>query len=272
MRLLLHIAASLVLCLFLFWNPAEAQENPTIRQKARLEWSNIEAASGYIIEIRQGGTRILKAETSNNFYEANLPHGVYQFRVSVLNKENKIEARTGWKTVKVQSWSIVGRKYQFVGAGWSYNTLLPYWNERVTYSPLNGHLFYEYELPQLNFLGIEGIVEYETFNNIKKSNEVKRDLAVWSFAPGLCFYTKMSEYFDGLFHIDGGLTYTTMSIDDRGDKTTVTSVDFFAAGSLGIRFTYDMYFLEHGIGYKQIFYRNEPFREFRPYIRAGLRF
>lgn len=248
-----------------------AQDQPKIQNKARLEWSNIEAASGYIIEIRQGGTRIVKAETKNNYYDAALPHGVYQFRVSVLNKKGEIETRTGWETVKVQSWNIVGKKYQYLSFGWSYNVLIPKWNETVSPTPLALHLHYEYQLP-FDFFAVEADLEWEDYDNVGNEDEVNREMYVISFSPGICMYTRVSEYIDALFHLDTGLSYTNLDLDDRGDKSTVNSLDFFAMSSFGLRLVYDMYYIEHGIGYKQIFYKNENFRELRPFIRAGIRF
>lgn len=262
---------TLTLVLLLSFTCATAQNTPKIQNKVRLEWEEIEAASGYIIEIRQGGTRLIKQETKNNYYDANLSHGVYQFRVSVLNKQKEIEVRTGWETVKVQSWSLVGKKYQYISFGWSYNILIPSWNETVQPAPLALHLHYEYQLP-FDFFAVEADLEFEDYDNIENSDEVDREMYIISFSPGIAMYTSVSKYFDALFHLDGGLTYTGLEVNDRGETSNYQSLDFFAMTSFGLRFMYDMYYFEHGIGYKQIFYKNEPFREFRPFIRAGIRF
>jgi hypothetical protein len=248
-----------------------AQTTPKIQKKAKIEWERIDAASGYIIEIRQGGTKIIESRTKNNYYEADLSHGVYQFRISVLDKNNQVAVRTNWKTVKVQSWSIVGEKYQFIALGWNYNIIVPKWNELVEPSLVAFHLFYEYETP-IDFLGVGGLIEFEEYDNIENSGEVSRDISLWSFSPGVTFYSKLSEYFDGLFHFHTGLSYATLNIDDRGTKGTYNSLDFLLQISLGLRIAYDMYFIEHGIGYKEIYFQSEPFREARPYIRAGVRF
>lgn len=246
-----------------------------LSKTAHIEWSAVNGANGYIIEIRQNDRIIVKKRVESNYYDARLSHGVYELRLSVLDSKKKIASRTSWRPLTIQSMKIVGNRYQYIAIGWAYVTLLPEWHDLLLDTSKTFHLYYNYELPiikEFSFFSVEALLEYEDFDNREKSNKIEKTMSIWTFGPGLCFFHRFNPYLEATFHFDTGLAWSTLETDDRGTTGKMTSVDFFTLYALGIRGSYKYGFIEHGIDFKTVWYEEEKLREIRPFIRAGYRF
>ncbi|MCR8638096.1 LIC11435 family protein [Leptospira interrogans] len=66
-----------------------------------LEWKPVPEAGGYLVEIKDSGGRITREKTKSTRFEVNLPPGVYEHRIGVLNKFGRVSVFTDWISFEV---------------------------------------------------------------------------------------------------------------------------------------------------------------------------
>ncbi|EMJ93294.1 LIC11435 family protein [Leptospira alstonii] len=66
-----------------------------------LEWKPIPEAGGYMVEIKDPGGRITREKTKSTRFEVNLPPGVYEHRIGVINKFGRVSVFSDWISFEV---------------------------------------------------------------------------------------------------------------------------------------------------------------------------
>ncbi|MBM9578425.1 hypothetical protein JWG45_14845 [Leptospira sp. 201903070] len=66
-----------------------------------LEWKSVPEASAYMIEIKDPTGRITREKTKSTKFEVNLPPGIYEHRIGVLNKFGRVSVFSEWSTFEV---------------------------------------------------------------------------------------------------------------------------------------------------------------------------
>ncbi|MCL8267690.1 DUF5683 domain-containing protein [Leptospira weilii] len=66
-----------------------------------LEWKPVPEAGSYIVEIKDASGRITREKTKATRFEVNLPPGVYEHRIGVLNKFGRFPVFSEWASFEV---------------------------------------------------------------------------------------------------------------------------------------------------------------------------
>ncbi|MBM9501693.1 hypothetical protein JWG44_15670 [Leptospira sp. 201903071] len=66
-----------------------------------LEWKSVPEASAYMIEIKDPSGRITREKTKATKFEVNLPPGIYEHRIGVLNKFGRVSVFSEWSAFEV---------------------------------------------------------------------------------------------------------------------------------------------------------------------------
>ncbi len=102
-----NITLLLAAAFLLFPAVNRAEEGPlkeALVEKLHLEWTEVEGAKNYEIQIRtEQGETVFSKVTDKNRIELDLKPGEYYHRVGVVNKFGKVSAWTPWKPYKVVS-------------------------------------------------------------------------------------------------------------------------------------------------------------------------
>ncbi|GEM_PF-1208110 len=85
--------------LFFAQSDKNSKTNPF---EQKIQWEDDENASEYNVEIRNSKTgKTYNFETEENFINLNLPAGVYEYRVTVLNTFGRIQSTSEWSTFEI---------------------------------------------------------------------------------------------------------------------------------------------------------------------------
>ncbi|RHX93937.1 hypothetical protein DLM76_13215 [Leptospira yasudae] len=82
--------------LFLLLLPVFGEE-----ENQYLEWKPVPEAGGYLVEIKDPSGRIAREKTKSTRFEVNLPPGVYEHRIGVLNKFGRVSVFSEWIAFEV---------------------------------------------------------------------------------------------------------------------------------------------------------------------------
>ncbi|RHX84845.1 LIC11435 family protein [Leptospira stimsonii] len=66
-----------------------------------LEWKSVPEANAYLVEIKDPSGRITREKTKSTKFEVNLPPGIYEHRIGVLNKFGRVSVFSEWSTFEV---------------------------------------------------------------------------------------------------------------------------------------------------------------------------
>ncbi|MEM7182204.1 MAG: hypothetical protein AAF518_14915 [Spirochaetota bacterium] len=71
-------------------------------QKVRIAWEAVAGVKTYQLEVRTlAGTSVVKQKLQQTYWDAELPVGAYEKRISVYNKLGEIAARSDWQALNV---------------------------------------------------------------------------------------------------------------------------------------------------------------------------
>ncbi|TGL71899.1 LIC11435 family protein [Leptospira kmetyi] len=66
-----------------------------------LEWKPVPEAGSYMVEIKDSSGRITREKTKSTRFEVNLPPGIYEHRIGVLNKFGRVSVFSEWISFEV---------------------------------------------------------------------------------------------------------------------------------------------------------------------------
>lgn len=238
-----------------------------------IEWEAVKGAGGYQIELMKDGRVLINQKTQSTSYALDpsiLSPGVYKLRVSTLDRNQDVASNSPWINIYVKERKVAGRKYLYVGIGWSYNILLQNWNKIASNSARDFQLYggYDYFKP----IGFDLSLAYTALENKGRDDIVFQNLALFSALPGVYYTRPFNENFSLFVRVAGGLSSSTMKVLDGDEKETHNSIDPALAATIALRSEYGRVFMDSGFELMSVVYSSSPLFDVRVFFRIGARF
>ena len=238
-----------------------------------IEWEPVNGAGGYQIELMREGRVLINQKLQSTSYALDpsiLSPGVYKLRVSTLDRNQEVASNSPWINIYVKEKNAAGRKYLYIGIGWSYNVLLQNWNKIASNSPRDFQLYggYDYFKP----IGFDLTLSYTALENKGREDIVFQNLALFTALPGVYYTRPFNENFSLFIRAAGGLSSSSMKVLDGTEKATHNSIDPAIAASIALRSEYGRVFMDSGFELLSVVYSGSPLYDVRLFLRIGARF
>ena len=271
------------------------------KKQMRINWDELKKPIKYRVQIKDENDKLmLDEETEVNYLDFLLPVGKYKLRIGSVNKFNKINMWSEWKSIEIK----IGTKKQArksskqkmktydlelikLGVGYSYFFLLPEWSSNYISSYLNTKLnvgLYFGGFSKLKkfwffkHFGSEIEFNYIKFDGVEGKNVVS-DLHNIVFGFNLYMRTTFKFPINIIMRLGGGLVYTIQNFkkyDTSGNlqlKGELESIDFYYKPEISCEFrAAKIFYIEFGIGFESTLYKDKTMYSLSPFIILGFTF
>jgi hypothetical protein len=275
-------------------SPAAAGEDAS-EKKQKINWEKQDGIEKYWVQVRDDGDKlVLDRFVQTDFIEFSLKPGRYRVRIAAMNKFDKIEYWTDWEELELKK---IDRSAYFkgryllnlgikLGAGMSYVHVLPGWNRLYRNSYKNifinaGFVFGRIEALGRYFIfrhsGFEGEWGYMRFSQ-KVRLDIRSSLRDMSYGGNLFFRSNLDMPLNLIFRAGGGIADTRQEYVRFLNKDlpflpgTLRSYDPYLKTGVSFEFIFlKLFYIETGVDYFSIFYRDRKFHSLRYFGLAGIR-